>query len=468
MNDKSKDDDKSNVEHADDRDNGAGDMPADDVASRESHTEDADPLAETSSDNVTDAVEADFKDESPENDASSDATPSAASPWAASASDEDAEPENDRTTEAAAAAVVGAAALAAGSAIAGSDETPAQTSDAEEKRRAPVLAYIWLVVLTIGIIYLIYAEMTRSEAFEATAAKAIAAEQVSNANTTTISAVLGDFTSLSETSKAQAAQLAALETKIANALQTIEAIEANVGGGTGSDVSPAMLEAALADVQGVRASAAAAHAATADQLNQLTEAVAALNGRLAPIEARAAKSAGLSLASAILALNDLRDAVAVGKPFNKLLERARAALPNDETLQSAPWTEFGDKGLPTEASLLTDMQDISIAIGQDKLKARLNSGESWLDKAVGGVVGRLKVRRVGAAVEGDGPAAVAARAEAALTDGDLNRAIAEVQSLEGEGAERFAPWLSGAKAVATASADIDAIEEAAVVAADGT
>lgn len=454
MNDKSKDDDTSKD---DDKSN-----------------------VEMSPDTATDAIEADFKDEAPDDDAnnaSADTPTAATSPWSDSAPNADVEPDTvetdatDQTTEAAAATVVAAAALAAGSAMTGADETPAQAPDAEQERSTPVLAYIWLAVLTVGIAYLIYGEMTRGEAFEATAAKASAAEQASNANSAAI-AGLGDFAELSQASDAQATQLAALEVKIAEATTAttaaLEAMKANAGGGTAGDVSPNALKAALADIESVRDAAVAAQAATATQIGQLTEAVAALNARLAPLEERANKSAGMSLASAILALNDLRDAVSTGKPFDKLLERARAVLPDDETLKSAPWTEFGDRGLPTEATLLSDMQDISIAIGQDKLKDRLNSGENWLDKAVGGVVGRLKVRRVGAAVEGDGPAAVAARAEAAMLDGDLNRAIEEVTPLEGADAERFASWLSGAKAVATASANIDAIEEAAVAAADGT
>jgi len=402
------------------------------------------------------------------------------SPWSADApnaddaSDMAKDDASDRTTEAIAAAAVIGAGAAVGGDTADTDETSPQTPEAEQRRNAPVLAYIWLVVLTLGIGYLIYGHMTRGETFEATAAKADAAAQAIvglkptvdghtaaiGANSAAI-AGLDDIAALAETSKAHAKQLATLEARLAEALEAISASAATAAGSVGSGVAPAKL---LSDVAGLQAD----QAATATKLTALTAAIAALDNRLAPMEERAAKSSGRSLAAAILALNDLRDAVSTGKPFAKILNRARAALPEDQTLKSAPWTAFAGQGLPTDAALLADMQALSIAIGQDKLKDRLNSGESWLDKAVGGVVGRLKVRRVGAGVEGEGPAAVAARAEAALADDNLNGAIKEVEALEGEDAERFASWLNGAKAVAAASADIDAIEAAAIVAADGT
>ncbi|MGZ0187996.1 MAG: hypothetical protein ACKVH0_08340, partial [Alphaproteobacteria bacterium] len=156
-----------------------------------------------------------------------------------------------------------------------------------------------------------------------------------------------------------------------------------------------------------------------------------------------------------------------GKPFTKLLARAQSVLPDAKPLMEGPWIAFADKGLPDGNNLRSEMQSISFGIGQDKLKNQLSSGEGWLDKAVGGIVGRLKVRRVGASVEGDGPAAVAARAEAALADGDTAGAIEQVEALKGADAERFAAWLASAKAAVSAKSDIDAIEKAAIAAADG-
>ena len=70
-------------------------------------------------------------------------------------------------------------------------------------------------------------------------------------------------------------------------------------------------------------------------------------------------------------------------------------------------------------------------------------------------------------MEGDDPASLAARAEAALQEGNIAKAIQEVEALEGEGAARFAEWLKKSKATAAATNDLDAVQKAAIAAADG-
>lgn len=372
-------------------------------------------------------------------------------------------------------AVEGSAATTAALGATAAAQTHEEDEQEEEEkgRGAPVVAYVWLAILTLGVIYLIYNDMMRGEAVEIATNQAVAAESSVTAMQAAVNAAsakadanaaeiteLAELKALPAAIAAQRTQLSELEAALADAKAAVEAV-ANAAPATGGGASTEAMAAAQAAFE-------AAQAESTAKLDELSDAIAALGERLKPIEARAAKAASFSLSAAILALDDLRDAIAVGKPFDKLLERAQSALPQDETLTGAEWTEFAASGLPTEDGLREDMQNISIAIGQDKLKDRLNSGESWLDKAVGGVVGRLKVRRVGAAVEGDEPAAIAARAEAAMADGNLAGAIDEVESVQGDGVERFAGWLKAAKALSAARADINEIEEAAIAAADGT
>lgn len=403
--------------------------------------------------------------------------------------------QGDMAVAATAAAAAAAGAVAAASA-------PAAREDANEEKSGgvSVVIYVWLAILTLGVGFLLYLLLGDAEqltarlnlgddpAIKSSMAAAAEASGKADANAAAIQAIEGAGSDaaaaaakLAEAASADVQELrgvvesagVAVETKLAEALSGIGGRIAALEGRPAAPAAPTDDGAASAALAAAEAAAAAAEAnATATTANAaaraaLAEKLAALETRLAALEQRAEKASGRSLAAAILALNDLRAGVASGKPFGKLLGRAQAALPESEPLKQASWTSFADGGLPTNDALLAQMQGLSVAIGQDKLKDRVSTGESWFDQAVGGVIDRLKVRRVGAGVEGAEPAAVAARAEAALLDGDVATAIAEVEALQGAEAERFGGWLEAAKAAEAARIDIDAIEQAAIAAADG-
>ncbi len=392
-------------------------------------------------------------------------------------------------------AASGAAALAM-AAAAGSDG-----GDADEPGRGVRrIMLVWLVVVTAGLLYVLYVLIAAPEglrsrmaletlpAVQRSLTDSAAAAKSAKASADAVAAI-------QESQTRQAAKDAEFGARVASMMRgfaadltdfkkELAALREQAGGGAAAVAASSELTEAVSAARGAAADAEAAAAANARTLGELTSrltemtarhgelsarlaAMAALEERLAALEARSGKSSVQALAKAILALNDLRTGVASGKPFDQLLTRAQAVLPDAKPLTEGPWTAFATSGLPGADALLAEIQAISVAIGQDELKGRLSSGESWLDRAVGGVVDRVKVRRVGAGVEGDGAAAVAARAEAALTDGDLPKAIAEVEQLEGSDAARFAAWLERARAADAAPRDLDAVEEAAILAADG-
>ena len=66
--------------------------------------------------------------------------------------------------------------------------------------------------------------------------------------------------------------------------------------------------------------------------------------------------------------------------------------------------------------------------------ARAPEGDSLIDQAAGNLMRLVTVRPVGADVEGESAAARVARAEAALAEGDLAAAVAELEPLEGAAA----------------------------------
>ena len=274
-----------------------------------------------------------------------------------------------------------------------------------------------------------------------------------------------------------AADLRATVDKLQENIAAVRAalVKSNLDASSGNSIDGLALAAAAETANAAMVAAAAADnkasstaADLGDRLAAISAQLATLGEQVAALQAKASKRGPVSLAEAVLSLQDLRTGVASGKPFATLLGRAQAALPDAAELNGALWVGFANTGLPTVEALTADMQGHALDIAHEKLKARLNTGEdSWFDRAVGGVVSRLKVRRVSAGVEGDDAASVAARAEAALQEGYIAKAIQEVEALEGEGAARFTEWLKKAKAIAAVTNDLDAAQKAAIVAADG-
>jgi len=423
-------------------------------------------------------------DDEPSDEPTEDAESEDAETEDAETEDALAEPENGPEIETAAAAMAGAAAGAAVGAAASSAD-PADAAPQESKSGVGVVAYVWLGLLTLAVLYVLYvlmadpaglrARLAIGDAPEIAAARSAGAKAAEQA--TANAAAIAELAAKAPEAPPQDPAIARLESDIGRmeaAAATMRAeLEAAIAAASASpptagapvvdDATKQAIANAAQAIASINSSLAALKANVDGGLADLSD----VKDRVAALEKRAERASGRALAAAILTLNDLKVGVASGKPFGTLLQRAQAASPDAMALKGAAWTEFADAGLPTDDALLADMQKLSVSIGQDKLKDRLSSGESWLDRAVGGVVDRLKVRRVGADVAGDEPAAVAARAEAALLDGDVAKAIAEVETLSGEDAARFEGWLAGAKAAVAAKTDIDAVEQAAIAAADG-
>jgi hypothetical protein len=72
------------------------------------------------------------------------------------------------------------------------------------------------------------------------------------------------------------------------------------------------------------------------------------------------------------------------------------------------------------------------------------AGGDWLDQTLSSLEGLVSVRRVGE-VEGDTAEAIVARAETALDQGNLAKAVDDVASLTGAAADAAAGWLARAK-----------------------
>ena len=104
-------------------------------------------------------------------------------------------------------------------------------------------------------------------------------------------------------------------------------------------------------------------------------------------------------------------------------------------------------GIPSRAAVLSQLSGNVKAI---IAATRSPDDGDWIDRAVSGLRGFVKVRRVDG--KGSGRDAILARAEAAAKRGDLAVATAEMEKLDGSAAETAKHWLQDARARLAAEA----------------
>jgi hypothetical protein len=187
----------------------------------------------------------------------------------------------------------------------------------------------------------------------------------------------------------------------------------------------------------------------------LAETVDQLQQQVTSTEDRRTRAATLALVAA-----ELDGALDGGEPVEQLLDGLRAlgaedpaALEAVERLKAA-----AASGVPSLPELRTSFEPVANDIVH---AARAPDGEGLLGQAAGNLMRLVTVRPVGADVEGDDAAARVARAEAALAEGELAVAVAELEGLEGPAAEAAAPWLAEARARLAAQEALAALQDRA-------
>jgi hypothetical protein len=158
----------------------------------------------------------------------------------------------------------------------------------------------------------------------------------------------------------------------------------------------------------------------------------------------------------------LRNAVAPGHPYAAELAALKSLIPDPGDLGALPL--HADTGIPTTAALagiLTKLAETSAAPPPAPAET------SILDSMVASAKSAVSIRRIGADTTGDEPAAVLARAEAALSQGDLAASIKEVESLPAPARDAFAGWLDDAKARASANDSLSKLESTVLASLGG-
>lgn len=157
------------------------------------------------------------------------------------------------------------------------------------------------------------------------------------------------------------------------------------------------------------------------------------------------RDAAIAAQALVLAAGQLRASLAAGQPFQQDLQAVRALGIGDAgvTQPLDAVSAFAAKGIPTQAQLTDRFRPLASEIVR---AAERGDGTSWIDQVTGKLATLVTVRRQGGGVVGTSPDAIVARAEAAVNENNLARAVEELSALQGAGAEAAAPWLTDAKA----------------------
>jgi hypothetical protein len=243
---------------------------------------------------------------------------------------------------------------------------------------------------------------------------------------------------------ALAAQQAASTTDVKDLQKEVEALKAKLG---------ALAEAHLAgDTSDL-----------APQLTTLDQRIAKLEAALPELSTAIDRSAASAKSgAAAIAFANLRNAVAPGRPYAAELAALKSLIPDPGDLGALPL--HADTGIPTTAALagiLTKLAETSAAPPPAPAET------SILDSMVASAKSAVSIRRIGADTTGDEPAAVLARAEAALSQGDLAASIKEVESLPAPARDAFAGWLDDAKARASANDSLSKLESTVLASLGG-
>jgi hypothetical protein len=186
-------------------------------------------------------------------------------------------------------------------------------------------------------------------------------------------------------------------------------------------------------------------AATQGEVERLSGQVGALGTRLDQVDSVLAdrRQQALRAEAIVLAVGQLRTALAGSKPFAKELGAVRNMVGGDAEMVAAldQIQPFADSGVPSNDDLNKDFERLAPVLIRS---AVVGDGQSWWRQALYHIETVISIRRVGADVPGDATDAVVARAEGKLDEGDLTGAINTLQALNGLPADMASSWIHDA------------------------
>lgn len=189
------------------------------------------------------------------------------------------------------------------------------------------------------------------------------------------------------------------------------------------------------------------------KLQELTPRLDALGDQVASLPKGSEQQRAVAL---IVAIGELRSALASDKSFAAELATLGDLSQGDETLRPRlkpiidGLSPFAEAGVPTLSQLAAGFPTTEIARAGEADLAGEVTDDNWLKRLWRGIGHSISevitVRPTGPDVEGDDTLARLARAEAKLSEGDLQAAVAEVRGMTGLAAETASEWLAQADA----------------------
>ena len=254
------------------------------------------------------------------------------------------------------------------------------------------------------------------------------------------------------------AGLQALDAKIAK----LEKVVAEPG--QGSSGTPAAevsaINGKLAAVETAATAAAAAAAANDGRLGTIEEGLSAVQQNVTALAGKVEAQASQPKVALAIAVSALKAAVAAGGTFTSEVETFAAVAPNAPELPEL--RTLAEKGVPSR----TDIAVGAPAAADAMLDAARTVDEKAgiFERLVSSAETLVKVRPVGP-VEGAGVPETVARMEAALTGGDLAKAIAEYETLTGAPKAAGGPFMEKVRARLAAEQLVERATSAALKAA---
>ena len=278
------------------------------------------------------------------------------------------------------------------------------------------------------------------------------------------------------------ADAAAISRQVAEAEQRLDKqieskvqseIQAALASGTaGSGSNTKAIETLKSEIASIDAKLKALAEAelNSDGVAKLMPDIAELEDRLGRIEstlpplvnALDEENAQTKKASVAIAYASLREAVNAGRPYATELTTLTALSPGANDLGDL--IDYEDRGIPTVSMLTASfgrLRDEVLSAGSD------GNADSLLGQLMGNAQALVKIRRIGEQAEGDSPDAVIARAGADLENGNLQKAIVELESFDGHLAEIAGPWLADARARLDADATLQRLQDVLLVSLAG-
>jgi len=195
-----------------------------------------------------------------------------------------------------------------------------------------------------------------------------------------------------------------------------------------------------------------------EQIARLSSTVASLDTRLSALDkAISSRAAAGNDAALVMALLQLREAIAAGRPFTAQYE-ALKALARDRpeiVAAAAPLAEPAKTGVPTRAALAEGLRAL-----RAQRRERGGDAAGWTVAAWSRLRGLVTIRRVddNAGAPANGSDKPLDKAERSLADGDLANAITMLGELSGAAAEAARPWLRKARERLVVEAALQRIE----------